>query len=60
MSTNTFHICCSYHWSVTIAKGETVSIGKGPLVELYDAESPVIGVAVQDVDKVGLLIAAGC
>jgi len=47
-------------WSVTITEGETVSIDREPLVELFDADSPVVCVAVVDIAGFGLVIAAGC
>jgi len=46
-------------WSVAITEGETVSIDREPLVELFDADSTVVCVAVVDVEG-HLVIAAGC
>lgn len=47
-------------WSVAITEGETVSIDREPLVELFDADSTVVCVTVVDKAGFGLVIAAGC
>jgi len=36
-------------WSATVAPGETVSIDREPVAELFDADSPVVCVAATDV-----------
>ena len=47
-------------WSVTIANGETVSINREPLAELFDADSSIICVSVESVPGGGIVIGAGC
>lgn len=48
-------------WSVTVASGETVSIDREPLAELFDADSSVVCVAATTVPDTGsIVIAAGC
>jgi WD40 repeat protein len=48
-------------WSVTVASGETVSIDREPLAELFDADSSVVCVAAAAVPDTGsIVIAAGC
>ena len=51
-------------WSVTVDKGETVSVNREPLAELYDADSSIVCVSAVSVQHLepngGLVIAAGC
>jgi WD40 repeat protein len=47
-------------WSVTVANGETVSINREPLGELFDAESSIVCVSVESVPGGGIVIGAGC
>ena len=47
-------------WVVTVSEGESVFIEREPFVELFDADSPVVGVSAIDVTGVGLIISAGC
>ncbi len=48
-------------WSVTVASGETVSIDREPLAELFDADSSVVCVSAAAVPDTGsIVIAAGC
>ena len=48
-------------WSVTVANGETVSINREPLAELFDADSSIVCVSTAtDSSGRGIVIAAGC
>eukprot|EP00934_Nitzschia_sp_Nitz4_P001198 Nitzschia sp. Nitz4//scaffold56_size114212//51688//55330//NITZ4_003948-RA/size114212-snap-gene-0.172-mRNA-1//1//CDS//3329554700//1198//frame0 len=48
-------------WSVTVAQGETVSINREPLAELFDADSSIVCVSAATVpDTGGIVIGAGC
>jgi hypothetical protein len=48
-------------WSVTVANGETVSINREPLAELFDADSSIVCVTTVAVPGGrGIAIAAGC
>jgi hypothetical protein len=48
-------------WSVTVANGETVSINREPLAELFDADSSIVCVSAAAVpDAGGVVIGAGC
>ncbi|CAB9510437.1 Lipopolysaccharide-responsive and beige-like anchor protein [Seminavis robusta] len=51
-------------WSVTVAKGETVSVNREPLAELYDADSSIVCVSAVSVQHLepngGAVVAAGC
>ena len=48
-------------WSVTVANGETVSINREPLAELFDADSSIVSVSATTIPDTGsILIAAGC
>lgn len=48
-------------WSVTVANGETVSIDREPLAELFDADSSIVCVSAAAVpDTGGIVIGAGC
>jgi Beige/BEACH domain len=51
-------------WSVTVDKGETVSVNREPLAELYDADSSIVCVSAVSVQHLepngGVVIAAGC
>jgi WD40 repeat protein len=53
-------------WSVSVSSGETVSINREPLAELFDAESSIVCVSAissmsfGDDNGVGIIIAAGC
>lgn len=47
-------------WSVSVAAGETVSINREPLVELFDAEAPIVCMKAVEVINVGIAICAGC
>lgn len=47
-------------WSVSIAAGETVSINREPLAELFDADSSIVCVSATEVRGIGIAICAGC
>jgi hypothetical protein len=47
-------------WSVTVANGETVSINREPLAELFDADSSIVCVSAASTDGGGVVIGAGC
>lgn len=47
-------------WSVAVASGETVSINREPLAELFDADSTIVSLAASYLINTGLVIAAGC
>jgi hypothetical protein len=48
-------------WSVTVSNGETVSIDREPLAELFDADSPIVCVSAANVSNDGgVMIGAGC
>jgi WD40 repeat protein len=47
-------------WSVAVASGETVSINREPLAELFDAESSVVSISAIAVANLGVAISAGC
>ena len=47
-------------WSATVAAGETVTIQREPLAELFDADSGIICTSSISVPTVGIVIAAGC
>jgi WD40 repeat protein len=46
-------------WSVTVDSGETVSINREPLAELFDADSSVVCLSATTVNG-GVAISAGC
>lgn len=47
-------------WSVVVANGETVSIDREPLAELFDADSSIVSVsAVACPDEGGIVVGAG-
>jgi len=51
-------------WSVTVDRGETVSVIREPLAELYDADSSIVCVSAVSVHHLepggGIVLAAGC
>lgn len=48
-------------WSVTVANGETVSINREPLAELFDADSSIVCLSASAIPDTGsVIIAAGC
>jgi hypothetical protein len=48
-------------WSVTVASGETVSVNREPLAELFDADSSIVCVSAANVPYTGsIVIGAGC
>ena len=48
-------------WSVTVANGETVSVNREPLAELFDADSSIVCVSAATIPgSSNLVIAAGC
>jgi len=47
-------------WSVSIDAGETVSVDREPLVEMFDADSSIVSVSVTEVYGAGIVISAGC
>jgi len=48
-------------WSVSVANGETVSIDREPLAELFDADSSIVCVSSATIPDIGsIVIAAGC
>ena len=47
-------------WSVTVDSGETVSIIREPLAELFDADSSVECLSATAIDGSGVAISAGC
>jgi len=47
-------------WSVVVATGETVSIDREPIAELFDADSPIVCVSAATIpDDGGIVVAAG-
>jgi hypothetical protein len=62
------HILCSGSWdatakvwSVTVANGETVSVNREPLAELFDADSSIVCVSAASVPSTGsIVVGAGC
>ena len=47
-------------WSVVVANGETVSIDREPLAELFDADSSIVSVsAIACPDEGGIIVGAG-
>jgi factor associated with neutral sphingomyelinase activation len=47
-------------WSVVVANGETVSIDREPIAELFDADSPIVCVSAATIpDDGGIVVAAG-
>jgi hypothetical protein len=48
-------------WSVSVANGETVSIDREPLAELFDADSSIVCVSAAAIPDTGaIVIGAGC
>ena len=47
-------------WSVSITEGEIVRIDRDPLIELFDADSTVVCIAVVVVEDFGFVIREGC
>jgi factor associated with neutral sphingomyelinase activation len=49
-------------WSVVVANGETVSIDREPLAELFDADSSIVCVSAATIPdgQGGIVVAAGC
>jgi len=47
-------------WSVAVSAGETVSINREPLAELFDADSTIVCISATAVYSAGILICAGC
>ena len=47
-------------WSVTLADGETVSITREPVAELFDADSSIICLDAVEVHESSVIICAGC
>jgi WD40 repeat protein len=47
-------------WSVAVSSGESVSINREPLAELFDADSSIVCVSATSVPEGGLVIGAGC
>lgn len=47
-------------WSVAVSAGETVSITREPLAELFDADSTIVCLSAVFVKKDALAIAVGC
>lgn len=47
-------------WSATVAAGETVTIHRDPLAELFDAESGIVCTSSISVPTGGIVIASGC
>ena len=47
-------------WSATVAKGESVTIQREPLAELFDADSGIVCTSSITVPTGGIVIAAGC
>ena len=47
-------------WSATVAAGETVSVDREPLAELFDADSSIVCVSALSIPTGGLVISAGC
>jgi factor associated with neutral sphingomyelinase activation len=47
-------------WSTTVASGETVSISREPLAELFDADSSIVCVSAKVIPTGGVVIGAGC
>lgn len=47
-------------WSSSVASGETVSIHREPLAELFDADSSIVCISAKSIPSGGIVIAAGC
>ena len=47
-------------WSVSVAHGETVSINREPLAELFDADSSIVCISSAAIPGGGMVIGAGC
>jgi WD40 repeat protein len=47
-------------WSVTVAAGETVTIQREPLAELFDADSSIVCTSALSIPTGGIVIATGC
>lgn len=47
-------------WSVAVASGETVSINREPLAELFDADSTIVCLSATYIVGTGVAISAGC
>lgn len=47
-------------WSATVAPGETVSVNREPLAELFDADSSIVCVSALSIPTGGIVIGAGC
>lgn len=47
-------------WSATVAAGETVTIQREPLAELFDADSSIVCTSALSIPTGGIVIAAGC
>jgi WD40 repeat protein len=47
-------------WSVAVSAGETVSINREPLAELFDADSTIVCLSATYVSGVGVAICTGC
>ena len=47
-------------WSASVSAGETVSINREPIAELFDADASIVSVGVKTLPSGGIVIAAGC
>jgi factor associated with neutral sphingomyelinase activation len=47
-------------WSAVVSSGETVSINREPLAELFDADSTIVCLAAIYIDGTGVAISSGC
>jgi factor associated with neutral sphingomyelinase activation len=47
-------------WSASVAGGETVSVNREALAELFDADSSIVCVSAKSIPTGGIIIGAGC
>jgi factor associated with neutral sphingomyelinase activation len=47
-------------WSVAVSSGETVSINREPLAELFDADSTIVCLSAIYIDGTGVAVSSGC
>ena len=47
-------------WSVVVSSGETVSINREPLAELFDADSTIVCLSAIYIEGIGIAVSCGC
>ena len=47
-------------WSASVSSGETVSVSREPLAELFDADASIVCVSAKSIPTGGIVIGAGC